>query len=122
VTGPSGFSLCGFLLVLQASILDCVAFDPFSFQQDCLGAAEVDVRRRQIAQTLVVAPMVVVIDEPVDAGLKLTRQVVVFQKDAVLECLMPALDLALCLRMIGRATNVARVLRIQPSSASSAET
>jgi hypothetical protein len=58
--------------------------------------------------------MVVVIDEPVDAGLKITRQVVVFQKDAVLERLMPALDLALCLRVIGRATHVVHVLRIQP--------
>jgi len=42
-----------------------------------------------------IAPMVVVIDEPADAGLKITRQVVVFQEDAVLERLMPALDFAL---------------------------
>ena len=53
-----GPCICGFLLVLQASFLDCVAFDPFSFQQDCLTAAEVDVGRRQIAQALMIAPMV----------------------------------------------------------------
>jgi hypothetical protein len=42
--------------------------------------------------------MIVVIDEPADAGFKIARQVVVLQQDAVLEGLMPAFDLALCLR------------------------
>ena len=40
--------LCGVHLVLQATILDCGSFDPFSFQQDGLSAAEVDVGRREI--------------------------------------------------------------------------
>ena len=102
--------------MLQASFLDCVAFDPFSFQQDCLAASEVHVGRRQIAQALVVAPVIVVIDEPIDAGFKITGQVVVFQQDAVLERLMPALDLALCLRMVGRTPNVSHVLCIEPVS------
>ncbi len=114
MTGSSGFSLCGFLLVLQASFLDCFPFDPFSFQQDCLTAPEVHVGRCQIAQAFMIASMVVVIDEPANAGLKITRQVVVFQEDAVLERLMPALDLALCLRMVGRAANVSHVLCSQP--------
>jgi hypothetical protein len=105
VTGSSGFSLCGFLL-LQASFLDCVAFDPFSFQQDCLTTPEVHVGRCQIAQALMIAPMVVVIDEPANAGLKVTRQEVVFQENAVLERLMPTFDLALCLGMVGRAATV----------------
>jgi hypothetical protein len=46
VTGSSSFSLCGFLLMLQVTVLDCVPFDPFSFQQDGLAASEVDVGRR----------------------------------------------------------------------------
>jgi hypothetical protein len=46
VTGSSDFSLGGFLLMLQATFLDCVPFDPFSFQQDGLTASEVDVGRR----------------------------------------------------------------------------
>ena len=100
--------------MLQASILNCVAFDPFSFQQDCLAASEVHVGWRQIAQALVVAAVIVVIDEPIDAGFKITGQVVVFQEDAVLERLMPALDLALCLRMVGRAADMPHVLCIQP--------
>jgi hypothetical protein len=32
--------------VMQASVLDGFAFDPFSFQQDSLTAPEVDVGRR----------------------------------------------------------------------------
>jgi len=35
-------------LVLQAAILDCGSVDPFSFQQDGLSAAEVNVGRRHI--------------------------------------------------------------------------
>ncbi len=58
--------------------------------------------------------MVVVIDELADAGFKIARQVVVFQQDAVLERLMPAFDLALCLRMVGCAANMAHVLCSQP--------
>jgi hypothetical protein len=60
--------------------------------------------------------MIVVIDEPADAGFEVTRQVVVFQQDSVLQRLMPAFDLALCLRMVGRAANVPHVLCIQPFS------
>jgi hypothetical protein len=37
--------LCGGSLVLQAAISDCVSFDAFSFQQDGLGASEVDISR-----------------------------------------------------------------------------
>ena len=55
--------------MLQAAILDCGSFDPFSFQQDGLGASEVDVSRGEIAQALVIAAMVVVVDEPVDLGI-----------------------------------------------------
>ena len=44
--------------MLQASILDCVAFDPFSFKQDCLTAGEVTIGRRQISLALMIAPVV----------------------------------------------------------------
>src|SRR5258705_7966615 len=56
------------------------------------------------------------IDELFDVGFKIARQVVVFQQNAVLERLMPAFDLALCLRMVGSAANVPHVLCIQPLS------
>ena len=37
--------LCGVGVVLQASVLDGLSFDPFSFKQDGLAASEVDVGR-----------------------------------------------------------------------------
>ena len=51
---------------MQASVLDGFAFDPFSFQQNCLTASEVDVGRRQIVDALVVAQVIVVGDEGFD--------------------------------------------------------
>jgi hypothetical protein len=71
--------------VVQASVLDGFAFDPFSFQQDGLTAPEVDVGRRQIVDALVVAQMIVVGDEGFDPSLELAGQIVVLQQDAVLE-------------------------------------
>jgi hypothetical protein len=53
--------LSGDLLVKQASLSDCVSFDARTFEQDFLIPAEVDVRWRHVFQTLVVAPVVVVI-------------------------------------------------------------
>jgi hypothetical protein len=50
------------LAVVQASVLDGVSFDPFSFQEDGLAASEVDVCRRQVGDALVVSQMVVVGD------------------------------------------------------------
>ena len=79
--------------MLQAAILDGDSFDPFSFQQDGLGASEVDVSRGKIAQALVIAAIVVVVDESVDLGFQVARQIIVLKQDAVLERLMPALDL-----------------------------
>jgi hypothetical protein len=36
--------LCGFTAVMQASGFECLVFDPFSFQQNGLASAEVDIR------------------------------------------------------------------------------
>ena len=102
--------------MLQATVGDCLALDPFAFEEDGVGSSEVDVGRREITQALVVASVIVMIDELFNVGFKIARQVVVFQQDAVLERLMPAFDLALCLRMVGRAANVPDILRIQPLS------
>ena len=46
---------------------------------------------------------VVVVDEGGDLGFKIAREEIVLQQDAVLESLVPALDLALGHWMIGRA-------------------
>ena len=60
--------------------------------------------------------MVVVIDEGFNLGFEVTGQEVVFQQDAVLQCLMPAFDLALGLRVIWRAARVLHTPVFQPFS------
>src|SRR3974377_1610397 len=87
--------LSGLNSTLQAAIGDGVAFDPFAFQKDGLAAPEVDVSRSEIADAFMIAQMIVMLHEGIDLGFEIARQVVVFQQDAVLERLVPALDLAL---------------------------
>jgi hypothetical protein len=52
IRGGSGsfylMTLRGLPLVLQAALGDGLAFDPFSLQQDCLAASEVDVGRGRL--------------------------------------------------------------------------
>ena len=79
-------------LMLQATVCDCLALDPFAFEEDDLGSSEVDVGRREIAQALVIAGMVVMSHEGRDLTFEIAGQVVVREQDAVLERLMPALD------------------------------
>ena len=62
----------------QAALFDGFAFDPFPLQHDDVAAPEVDVGGGEIAEALVVAAMVVVIDEGRDLPLEITRQEVVF--------------------------------------------
>ena len=94
----------------QAPGFDGLPFDPFSLLQDGLAASEVDIGRSKVLQALVVAPVIVMIDEGVDLQPEITGQVVVFQQDAVLQGLMPALDLALGLRVIWRTSNMVHLL------------
>ena len=82
-------------------------FDPLSFQQDGVASAEVGIGRCQVADGLVVTLVVVVIDEGIDLGLEIARQVVVLEQDAVLQTLIPALDLAVGLGMDGSSPGVA---------------
>ena len=65
-------------------------------------------------QALVIAPVIVVIDEAIDVGFEIAGQVVVLKQDAVLQGLMPALDLALGLRMVGRPTDVMHAGILEP--------
>ena len=94
----------------QAALFDGFAFDPFPFQHDDVAAAEVDVGGCEVAETLMVAAMVVMIDELRDLLLEITRQEVVLEQDAVLERLMPSLDLALGLGMAGRSARIFHAL------------
>ncbi len=92
--------------MVQAPAFDCLLLDPFSLVQDGLPAAEVDVCGSEVVQALVVAVMIVVIDERLDLGFETARQEVVLQQDAVLQGLMPTFDLALGLRVIGRPMDI----------------
>jgi hypothetical protein len=101
-------------LMLQATVCDCLALDPFAFEEDGLGAPEVDVGGGKIVEALVIAGMVVMRHEGRDLAFEVAGEVVVLKQDAVLERLMPALDLALGLRVIRGAADMVHLLAIQP--------
>ena len=88
--------------MLQAPLFDGLSLDPFSLQQDGLAAPEVDVGRGEIVEALVVSAMIVMLDESRDLRFEVFLEEVVFQQDAVLQRLVPALDLALRLGVAGR--------------------
>jgi hypothetical protein len=52
-----------------------VAFDPFAFEEDGLTAPGVDVGRSEIVEALVIAVMVVVLDEGGDLAFEIAGQV-----------------------------------------------
>ena len=58
-SGSSVIEIGAWLLMLQATVCDCLALDPFAFEEDGLGASEVDVSRGKIVEALVIAGMVV---------------------------------------------------------------
>ncbi len=101
--------LGGELAVLQAPMFDSLSLDPFALFDDGWSPAEVGVGGRHVFQALVVTLVVVVFDEGLDLGLEVAGQEVVFQQDAVLQGLVPALDLALGLRMHRGAAHVAHL-------------
>jgi hypothetical protein len=102
--------LSGDAAVQQAPMLDGFAFDPFSVFDDGRGPSEVGVGWCHIVEAFVIAPMVVVLDEGLDLAFEITGQEVIFEQDAVLERLMPSLDLALCLGMHGGAANMVHAI------------
>jgi hypothetical protein len=63
--------LGGMQVMLQTTICDGLAFDPFAFEEDGLGSPEVDVSRSEIAEALVIASMVVVLDERCDLAFEI---------------------------------------------------
>ena len=60
-----------------------------------------------------IAAEVVALDESADVGLNIGQQIVVLKQDVVLQGLMPALDLALGLGMVGGATDVIDTLVLE---------
>ena len=93
--------------MLQAPMFECLSLDPFSSFDDGGSPAEVGIGGRDVVEALVVALVVVMLDEGLDLLLEIAGQKVVFQQYAVLQGLVPAFDLALRLRMEGSAAHMA---------------
>src|SRR3712207_4838297 len=102
-------------MMLQAATGDRLSFDPLPLAQDGGAATEVDVGGGEVAEALVIAGMVVVLDEAPDLRLQIAGQVIVFEQDAVLGRLMPAFDLALRLGMIRRAADMRHAPAVEPA-------
>ena len=100
-------------MLLQLAFSDCLFLDLLSNLQDFRAASVIDICGCQVGETLVVTVVVVVIDKGTDLLYQVTRQLVVFQQDAVLHCLMPPLDFALGLRMVRRTPNVIHAFAIE---------
>ena len=96
--------------MLQAPMFDGLSLDPFTLFDDGWRPAEVGVGGRHVVQALVVTLVVVVLDEGLDLGFKVAGQEVVLEQDAVLQSLVPALDLSLGLRVARCAANVAHLV------------
>ena len=108
------FSLCGCLTMQQAAFLNGLGFDLLSSFSDSVRSPQVDVSGGEVAEALMVAVMVVVIDEVPDGCFQGSRQVVVLEQDTVLEGLVPALDLALSLWVSRSAADVVHALACEP--------
>lgn len=98
----------------QASLLDGLTLDLFALTQDVLGPAMICIGWRNVAEALMIAAVVIVLDEGSDLALKISRQLIVFEQYSVFQRLVPALDLALGLRTTRRTTDVLDISSPQP--------
>lgn len=95
-------------------MVDGSSFDALAFEQDGLPSAKIDIGRREIVDALVIAAVIVMLDEGLDVGLEIAGQIIILKQDLVFQRLMPALDFALRLGMAGRAADVINVSFSQP--------
>jgi hypothetical protein len=58
-------------LVLQAAVCDGIALDAFSFCEDRLGPTEVDIGRCEVVDALMIADVIVMLDEGADLPLEI---------------------------------------------------
>ena len=98
--------------MLQAPMFECLSLDPFSSFDDGGSPAEVGIGGCDVVEALVVALVVVMLDEGLDLLFEIARQEVILQQHTVFERLMPALDLALGLWVEGCAAHVAHLVGV----------
>ena len=75
--------------MLQATVCDGGKFDASAFCEDRLGPAEVNVGRGEVVDALMVADVVVMLDEGIDLPFEIFGQIIVVEQDAVLESQVP---------------------------------
>ncbi len=97
----------------QAPLEHGFPFDLLSLFQDLLCAPEVDVGGRQVSKALVVAMVVVMFDKGADLALEVSGQEVMLEQNTVLHGLVPPLDLALCLGVVGCAADMIHAFVIE---------
>lgn len=102
--------------MLQAAVCDGGEFDASAFGEDILRSTEVNVGRCEVIDALMIADVIVVLDEGPNLALKVSWQIVVFEQNAVLQGLVPALDLALGLWVIRRSPHMLHALVLEPVS------
>jgi hypothetical protein len=90
------------------------ALDTLTFREDRLGSFKIDVSGREVVDALMVADVIVVLDEGIDLLLEISWQIVVFEQNAVLQGLMPTLDLSLSLGVIGCSAHMRHVFALEP--------
>ena len=100
--------------MVQAAVLDGQVLDLPPSLNDGRVTPEVGVSGRDIAEALVIAVVVVMIDEGADLRFQVARQIVVLQQNTVFHGLVPTLDLALGLRVIRGAPDVVDALVFKP--------
>ena len=81
----SPIGLTGSHLMLQTTICEGLAFDPFAFEENGLGPSEIDVGRGEIVEAFVISGMIVVLDERRDLAFEFARQVMVLDQDPAFE-------------------------------------
>lgn len=81
----------------QTSCLDDLSLYFFALQENCLSPAKIHIREREVLEALVASLVIIISDEGINLVFEISRKEVVFQEDAVLQGLMPALDLSFCL-------------------------
>ena len=68
--------------MLASALFDGPVLDPLAPFQDACAASEVDVGRGEVVQALVIAAMIIVLDEASDGALEIAGQVVVLEQDS----------------------------------------
>ena len=76
--------------MLQAPVFGGASFEPLSLQQDGLAASNIDAGGGEVVSALVLAPVIVILDDGLNVGFEHTRQKVVFQQVPILQGLLPS--------------------------------